>query len=106
MRDFRTNRRTRKTFPIETIVTSGGDTIRIMPPPGTKVEYGVSKLSEVRPPYSVFVIRSDDGWWNNDDGWVENKSDATVFDDEQHLTFNKPIGQDVRWMLLQYKRSK
>jgi hypothetical protein len=44
-----------------------------------------------------FVIASDEGYWNNDIGWVENLNDATVFSHNATQYLQLPIGQNVRW---------
>lgn len=42
-----------------------------------------------------FVIISNDGYWSNDLGWVEDKESATIFEDNN---WNLPIGNNVRWI--------
>lgn len=41
-----------------------------------------------------FIITSEEGFWNNQQGWVENKEDATTFYSQE---LNLPIGKNVRW---------
>ena len=104
MTAWRTNRKSKRRFPVEALIVAGGDEVRILPPPGTKIQYGVSKYRDLRPPYSVYIIRSSEGWWNNEDGWVESRLDATVFDDDQHLEFSLPLNipdNDAKWFFIQ-----
>jgi hypothetical protein len=43
-----------------------------------------------------FVIVSDEGYWNNNIGWVENLNDTTVFSYNVTQYLQLPIGQNVR----------
>ena len=45
----------------------------------------------------MFVIKSDDGYWNNEIGWVYDKESATVF---KHDNYELPIGSNVKWQQL------
>lgn len=56
--------------------------------PGSTVEVRISGS------HTKWVIVSEEGYWNNTDGWVEHKVDASTFD---HSNYNLPIGQDCRW---------
>jgi len=42
----------------------------------------------------MWIISSNDGYWNNEIGWVEHRNDATVF---PHTQFFLPIGEHVKW---------
>ena len=40
-----------------------------------------------------WVIVDDDGdYWNNEEGWVENRGDATEFTELESQAFNLPVG--------------
>lgn len=43
----------------------------------------------------MFIIESNEGYWNNNEGWMEHKEDATLFDSND---YDLPIGQNVRWV--------
>lgn len=45
----------------------------------------------------MWIIKSSEGYWNNDLGWVEHKEDATVF---EHTNFNLPIARECHWVAL------
>lgn len=40
------------------------------------------------------IIVSDEGYWSNQLGWVEDKESATVFKDRN---VNLPLGKNCRW---------
>ena len=40
------------------------------------------------------VITSEEGYWNNDMGWVKSKQEATVFESND---YDLPIGNNVKW---------
>jgi hypothetical protein len=42
-----------------------------------------------------YIILSEEGYWNNELGWVENKKDATAFVSKN---YELPIGTDVKWI--------
>ena len=45
-----------------------------------------------------YVIKSKDGYWNNELGWVEKSKDATHFKEPEIKNLNLPIGREVRWL--------
>lgn len=45
--------------------------------------------------YSIY-----EGFWNNDIGWCEDYSSATIFSNEEKQMFNLPIGKEVRWYII------
>ena len=47
---------------------------------------------------SLFIIQSDEGFWNGDIGWVEHTTDATSFTESEKNKFNLPMGENVRWI--------
>lgn len=44
-----------------------------------------------------YIIISDDGYWNNDLGWVELEQDATMF---ENTNYDLPIGDSVKWVVV------
>ena len=50
---------------------------------------------------SCFVIRSDEGYWNNRIGWVENIEDATIYTQTLVKYMMLPIGKNVCWEEIQ-----
>lgn len=42
-----------------------------------------------------YIIKSDEGYWNNRFGWVEEG--ATVFTKEERHEYMLPIGKNVKW---------
>lgn len=45
----------------------------------------------------MFVIKSEDGYWNNEMGWVYSSEQATRFDTDE---YDLPIGKDVHWEIV------
>lgn len=43
-----------------------------------------------------WVIKSDEGYWNNHFGWVEEG--ATVFTERERNEYMLPIGKHVKWI--------
>lgn len=41
-----------------------------------------------------YIIKSDDGYWNFETGWVDVIQDATIFEDQNWIL---PEGKNVRW---------
>ncbi len=44
----------------------------------------------------VIVYKRTGLWWSNETGWVGDLPSATRFNDEEHESFNLPIGG--RWV--------
>jgi hypothetical protein len=44
-----------------------------------------------------YIIASDEGYWNNYIGWVEDKESATIF---YTVDWNLPMGRNVRWEVI------
>lgn len=47
----------------------------------------------------MYCIRSDDGYWSNELGWVYQRCDATLFSSEEAEWILLPIGKNVRLVL-------
>lgn len=45
----------------------------------------------------MYVIKSKDGYWSNEMGWVDDIALADKFNLEEREKFNLPIGRNVRW---------
>lgn len=43
----------------------------------------------------TFIIRSDEGFWNNKEGWVSELEQADKFESKD---FNLPVGDNVHWV--------
>ena len=43
-----------------------------------------------------WVIKSDEGYWNNHFGWVEEG--ASVFTNEEQNEYLLPVGKNVKWI--------
>jgi hypothetical protein len=46
----------------------------------------------------MFVIKSDDGYWSNEFGWVDTIECATQFSADERKVLNLPIGHNVGWI--------
>jgi len=46
----------------------------------------------------LYKICSEDGWWNNDEGWCHYAFQGTTFDSLEQARFHLPIGKNVRWV--------
>lgn len=48
-----------------------------------------------------YLIQSDDGYWSNQEGWMEEKKDATVFSEKEKEAFSDslPLGKNVKWVV-------
>lgn len=47
-------------------------------------------------PAKGYIIKSNEGYWNNHFGWVE--TGATVFTKEEKNEYMLPIGEHVKWI--------
>jgi hypothetical protein len=41
---------------------------------------------------------SEDGWWSNEEGWVDSLFDATIYSQQERDTFNLPLADIVEWV--------
>ena len=46
----------------------------------------------------TYRIRSEEGWWNNNEGWCNYAFEGTLFSDVERDAFNLPIAKNVRWV--------
>ena len=46
----------------------------------------------------TYKIHSDDGWWNNDEGWCNYAFEGTTFSAAEQGHFRLPIAKNVRWV--------
>jgi hypothetical protein len=44
-----------------------------------------------------YIVKSDEGYWSNKNGWVDKKKYASIFTQEERKTGLLPIGNNVRW---------
>ena len=51
----------------------------------------------------MFIIKSEEGYWNNEMGWVYSSKQATMFDTDE---YDLPIGKDVHWEKRSVKNDK
>jgi hypothetical protein len=54
--------------------------------------------------FAIFSL-SEDGWWNNDDGWVYCLTDATLFNEHESLTYDLPDIPDAEWTYIMERRN-
>lgn len=47
----------------------------------------------------MYIIKSDDGYWNTEEWWVEDKKEATLFNEYEKETYGEPNGYNVEWVL-------
>ena len=52
-----------------------------------------------------YVIQSEfyKGFWNNDDGWIGDVTDATRFTQKEMEESNLPIGASGKWLVVKYE---
>lgn len=43
----------------------------------------------------MYIIKSIEGYWSNEEGWVEHEALATKF---KNTNCNLPFGKNVKWM--------
>lgn len=48
----------------------------------------------------LYVIKSKEGFWNNEEGWVLFIENATFFNSKEKERFKNslPIGENVHWI--------
>lgn len=50
----------------------------------------------------MYIIHSNDGYWSNEDGWVDFKDLATTFSNQEKEEFELPLGNNVQWFLISW----
>ena len=60
------------------------------------VVYGVDSIVRI-PDTAFYIIVSDDGFWTNKCGWIENENDADIFTDKEVNRMHLPVGKNARW---------
>lgn len=48
----------------------------------------------------IYIIKDDYGYWNNEQGWVGEKGNATIFTKKERTEFHNslPMGDNVVWL--------
>lgn len=46
------------------------------------------------------VMNGEDFYWSNEEGWIPDFSDATVFNQDEVAIYNLPLDPDSRWTLV------
>jgi hypothetical protein len=52
---------------------------------------------------TYYIYSEEEGYWNNDFGWTENKDGATIFSEKERNTFDLPLTceNDAEWKVFQ-----
>lgn len=49
------------------------------------------KALKVVVPRDYWILKSDLGYWNKDQGWLSSRNDCTIYDRVSALEFNSPV---------------